>query len=158
MNLFSLSLFLSLSLSLSLILAFFCDRFSKRLESWSYCHKVSSAFLSAVGEGCCPLPLKTQSAVYCLVWKGGEVFPTFLVSEAHTSQPSLGNITRVCHQMEWHILVFHTFKYNREVCWTLYQPFRSFLLSQWLLQAVELPPVLRSFYLSVDMSVYFLEG
>lgn len=97
----SLSLFLfSLFLSLSLILAFFCDRFSKRLESWSYYHKVSSAFLSAVVRGLCPSsPENPKCYIYCLVWKGGEVFLTFLVSEAHTSQPPLRNTSQACHQM-----------------------------------------------------------
>lgn len=63
---FSLSLLLSLFLSLSLILAFFCDRFSKRLESWSYYHKVSSAFLSAVWRGLPPLCPSKPGVLYIL--------------------------------------------------------------------------------------------
>lgn len=37
------------------------------------------------------------------------VFPTFLVSEAHTSQPSLRNISHARHRMVWLILDFPYF-------------------------------------------------
>lgn len=65
---FVFSLSPSLSFSLSLILAFFCDRFSKRLESWSYYHKVSSAVLSAVQRGpppLCPFKPRVLYIVLC---------------------------------------------------------------------------------------------
>lgn len=160
MNLFSLSLLLSLFLSLSLILAFFCDRFSKRLESWSYYHKVSSAVLSAVQRGPPPLCPFQPRVLYIVLCGKVERVPTFLVSEAHTSQPSLRNTSHARHRMVWLILDFPYFLIiiSRSVKLDLGHS-RSFLLSQLTSARCRASTIIEKLLcICIYLLVCFLEG
>lgn len=110
-------------------------------------------------ERAAPLYPLTPGVLYIvLCGKVEKPFPTFLVSEAHTSQPSLRNLPCLSQNGVTHFGPAYVLIIIRRSVEYYTGHSRSFLLSQLLLKDVELLPLSRSFYVSVYLFIGLFFG